>query len=86
MIFYDADGYRVLENREELKNPNLKEWANFISEIEEQILNNEFKVNHIKFIPPLTKVQIFKLKKNNPNITKVFIEESDGDVVEIPNI
>ena len=26
------------------------------------------------------------LKKNNPNITKVFIEETDGDVVEIPNI
>lgn len=41
MIFYDADGYRVLENKEELK---------------------------------------------NPNITKVFIEETDGDVVEIPNI
>ena len=41
MIFYDADGYRVLENKEELK---------------------------------------------NPNITKVFIEETDGYVVEIPNI
>ena len=52
MIFYDADGYRALENKEELKNPNLKEWASFISEIEEHILKNEFKVNHIKFIPP----------------------------------
>ncbi|EHN13387.1 DUF4274 domain-containing protein [Clostridium sporogenes] len=86
MIFYDADGYRVLQDREELKNPNLKEWANFISEIEERILNNKFKVNTIKFIPPLTKVQIFKLKKNNPNISKAFIEESDGDIIEIPNI
>lgn len=86
MIFYDADGYRVLENREELKNPNLKEWANFILQIEDKILNNQFKVNNIKFIPPLTKVQIFRLKKNNPNISKVFIEESDGNVVEIPNI
>ena len=86
MIFYDADGYRVLENKEELKNSNLKEWANFISEIEDKILNNELKANHIKFIPPLTKVQIFKLKKNNPNINKVFIEETDGYVVEIPNI
>ena len=86
MIFYDDDGYRVLENREELKNPNLKEWANFILQIEDKILNNQFKVNNIKFIPPLTKVQIFRLKKNNPNISKVFIEESDGNVVEIPNI
>ena len=40
MIFYDADGYRALENKEELKNPNLKEWVNFISEIEQQIINN----------------------------------------------
>lgn len=86
MIFYDADGYRALENKEELKNPNLKEWANFISKIGGKIINNEFKVNHIKFIPPLTKVQIFKLKKNNPSITKVFIEETDGCVVEIPII
>lgn len=86
MIFYDADGYRALENKEELKNPNLKEWTNFILKIREKITNNEFKVNHIKFIPPLTKVQIFKLKKNNPSITKVFIEETDGCVVEIPII
>ena len=41
---YDADGYRVLENKEELKNSNLKEWANFISAIEEKILNNEFRL------------------------------------------
>jgi len=86
MIFYDAEGYKVLENREELKNPNLKEWINFILEIEEKILNNEFKANNIKFTPPLTKVQIFKLKKTNPNITKGFIEESDGEVIGIPNI
>ena len=46
----------------------------------------EFKVNHSKFIPLLTKVQILKFKKNNPNVIKEFIEESDGDVVEIPNI
>lgn len=86
MIFYDADGYSVLENREELKDINLKEWTNFILEVEKKILNNEFKENHIKFIPPLTKVQMYKLKKSNPNIAKVFIEETDGDIVEIPNI
>ncbi|EJO5347967.1 DUF4274 domain-containing protein [Clostridium botulinum] len=86
MIFYDADGYRVLENREELKNSDLKEWVNFISEIEEKISNSKFKANNIKFTPPLTKVQIFKLKKSYPNITKILIEESDGDVIDIPNI
>ncbi|KHD35380.1 hypothetical protein NL50_13800 [Clostridium acetobutylicum] len=86
MIFYDADGYRVLENRDELKNPNLKQWADFISEIEEKILNNKFQSSAIKFIPPLTKVQVFKLKKNNPNIDKVFLEESGSEMIEIPSI
>ncbi|MBU3174528.1 DUF4274 domain-containing protein [Clostridium estertheticum] len=86
MIFYYADGYRVLENSDELNNPNLKQWTNFISEIKERIINNKFQCNRIKFIPPLTKVQIFKLKKNDPNINKVFLEESDGEVIEIPSI
>ena len=86
MIFYNADGYRVLENKDELKNPNLEQWSNFISEIENRILNNKFRYNNIKFIPPLTKIQIFKLKKNNSNIDKVFLEESNGEVIEMPII
>ena len=44
------------------------------------------RTTHIKFIPPLTKVQIFKLKKSNPNINKVFIEENNGEMVEIDNV
>lgn len=29
---------------------------------------------------------MLKYKKNNPNITNVFIEETAGDVLEITNI
>ena len=86
MIFYNADGYRVLENKDELKNPNLEQWSNFISEIENRILNNKFRYNNIKFIPQLNKIQIFKLKKNNSNIDKVFLEDSNGEVIEMPII
>lgn len=86
MIFYDADGYRVLESREELNNLNLKQWSSFIIEIEDKILNNKFRTNEIKFIPPLTMIQIFKLKKKNPDINKLFIEESNGEFIEIPQI
>lgn len=63
MIFYDADGYRVLEDSDELVNTNLTEWANFIQSLEKKILEKNFTKNNIKFVPPLTKVQIFKLKK-----------------------
>ena len=86
MIFYRADGYRVLEDRDELKNPNLRQWADFIIEIEKRILNNEFNHNTFKFSPPLTKVQIFKLRKSNSDVDRVFIEESDGYVIEVPII
>ena len=27
MMFYDADGYRVLEDKDELNNPNLVQWV-----------------------------------------------------------
>lgn len=86
MIFYDADGYRVLENRDELVTTNLKEWAIFMQSLEKKILEKKFTKNIIKFVPPLTKVQIFKLKKNNPKINDIFIEESEGIFVDVPNM
>jgi hypothetical protein len=86
MMFYDADGYRILEDEDELNNPNLVQWSNFISKIYEKISENKFKSSTIKFMPPLSKVQIFKLKKSKPNIDTIFLEESAGDFVEIPNI
>ena len=86
MIFYDADGYRLLLNKAELNNSNLVQWSNFISKIHDEILKNKLKASTIKFIPPLSKVQIFKLKKSNPNIDPIFLKESDGDFVEIPSM
>lgn len=86
MMFYDADGYRLLENEKELNNPNLVNWSTFISEIHERILKNNFKNKEIRFEPPLSKVQIFKLKKSNPDIDKILLEELDGKVVDIPRI
>jgi len=86
MMFYDADGYRILENKDELNNHNLVQWANFISEVYGKVINNKLSLSKIKFIPSLTKVQIFKLKKYNPDINMIFLEGSSGDFIEIPNI
>ena len=86
MMFYDADGYRILLDKAELNNSNLVQWSNFISKIHDEILKNKLKASTIKFIPPLSKVQIFKLKKSNPNIDPIFLKESDGDFVEIPSM
>ena len=86
MMFYDADGYRMLEDGNVVNNSNLVQWVKFISEMREGILKNKFQSNRIKFIPPLSKVQICKLKKYNQNIDKVFLEESSGVVIDISNI
>ncbi|GAB6088103.1 DUF4274 domain-containing protein [Alkaliphilus crotonatoxidans] len=74
MMFYAADGDRYLQDKDE-NNGNLKEWSIFIKELYNRIINNEFLKGDIKFVPPLSKVQIFKLKKIISDEESVFLEE-----------
>ena len=48
MLFYDADGYSVLENKKELENTDLKDWAAFIAKLLEKISADEFTMKHFK--------------------------------------
>ena len=73
MIFYSADGERYLQNKDE-KNDRLKEWSVFIKDLYNMILENRFKKSNIKFTPPLSKVQIYKLKKDIVNQEYIFLE------------
>ena len=73
MIFYSADGVRYLQNKDE-KNDNLKEWSVFIKDLYDMILENRFIKSDIKFVPPLSKVQVFKLKKDLVKEEYVFLE------------
>lgn len=74
MMFYAADGDRYLQDKDE-NNGNLKEWSIFIKELYNRIISNEFLKGDIKFVPPLSKVQIFKLKKIISDEESVFLEE-----------
>lgn len=49
-------------------------------------MNLEFKTQNISFSPELTKIQIFKLKKSNPSISDILINESPGNIIDIPKI
>nr|WP_314461611.1 DUF4274 domain-containing protein [uncultured Clostridium sp.] len=73
MIFYSADGERYLQNKDE-KNDRLKEWSIFIKDLYNMILENRFKKSNIKFAPPLSIVQIYKLKKDIVNEEFIFLE------------
>lgn len=63
LMFHYADGYRLLESREEVLNSPLQEWKVFILKLQNKIMNLEFKTQNISFSPELTKIQIFQLKK-----------------------
>ncbi len=73
MMFYAADGIRYLQDKSEVN--NLKEWSIFIKELYNKIINNEFLEGTIKFTPPLSKVQIFKIKKIINTNEEVFLKE-----------
>ncbi|ARZ63344.1 MULTISPECIES: DUF4274 domain-containing protein [Bacillus cereus group] len=86
LMFHYADGYRLLESPEEVSNSPLQEWKVFILKLQNKIMNLEFKTQNISFSPELTKIQIFKLKKRNPSISDILINESPGNIIDIPKI
>ncbi|MDA1846231.1 DUF4274 domain-containing protein [Bacillus cereus] len=86
LMFHYADGYRLLESPEEVSNSPLQEWKVFILKLQNKIMNLEFKTQNISFSPELTKIQIFKLKKRNPSISDILINELPGNIIDIPKI
>lgn len=86
LIFHYADGFRMLENPEEVSNSALEEWKGFLLNLYNKLINMNFKTQDISFEPELTKIQIYRIRKNNPNISDLLISKSPGELVDIPNI
>lgn len=63
LMFHYADGYRLLENSDEVSSSSLEKWKDFLSKIYNKLINLEFKSQNISFDPGLTKIQKYKLKK-----------------------
>lgn len=86
MVFYLADGYSFLSDKESFDESNQLEWKRFIKTLSERILNNEYKNSKIDFKVPLTKLQLYKLKKIL-NLEKMrLISDIEGETFEIPII
>lgn len=86
LMFHYADGYRMLENPDEVSSSSLEDWKDFLGKINNKLINLEFTSQNISFDPELTKIQKYKLKKINPNIPDILISKSPGEVVDIPKI
>ena len=86
LMFHYADGYRLLVSSDEISSSSLEEWKVFLRKIYNKLLSLDFKSQDISFDPELTKIQKYKLKKNNPDLPDVLISKSPGKEIDIPKI
>ncbi len=77
MIFYNADGLNYLQNKR--PNERLPEWSVFIEVLYKNILEKKYKPGTVSFENPLTKVQLFKLKKMISTEDEIFVNSIVGE-------
>lgn len=73
MIFYKSDGFRYLQEKDN-KIEGFENWIKFIEKLYLKIVNDTYQKSDIKFEPPLSKVQIYKLNKLLKRPEHIFIE------------
>lgn len=76
----------MLESSEEISSSSLEEWKVFLRKNYNKLLSLDFKSQDISFDPELTKIQKYKIKKNNPDLPDVQISKSPGKEIDIPKI
>ena len=55
--------------------PLIALWASFLQELYSQIMNGKFIAGDIFFEPPMSKVQLYKLKKILQEDEEIFVKE-----------
>jgi len=81
LIFYRADGLRYLTEKSE--NTNSSKWHSFVKNLYDSILSGKYQKGEIEFKVPLTKVQLYKLKKVLTEEENIFIENIEGKCLDI---
>jgi len=82
MVFFLADGFRYLIEKNETS--DIPEWLDFVSHLYNRIIIGDFPNSPIAFSVPLSKVQIFKLKKQLNEEEQVFVTAVDGENFDLP--
>ena len=81
LIFYRADGLSYLADKSD--NVNLPQWSSFIKRLYDSILTGKYKKGEIEFKVPLSKVELFKLKKTIREEEIIFIENIEGKCLDV---
>lgn len=81
LIFYRADGISYLFQKS--YNEKLPLWSSFIKTVYDSILDGKYQSGKIAFKVPLSKVQLFQLKKLLSEKENVFVENIVGKNLDI---
>ena len=81
LIFYSADGLNYLV--EKSYDADLPQWSSFIKKLYDSILERKYQKGEIEFKVPLSKVQLYKLKKMLTEQEMIFIENIEGKCLDI---
>ena len=81
LIFYRADGVSYLSEKSD--NENLPQWSSFIKKLYYSILSGRYQRGEIEFKVPLSKVQLFKLKRTITEEENIFTEDIEGKCLDI---
>lgn len=81
LIFYRVDGLSYLEDKSD--NAKLPQWSSFIKKLYDSILTGKYQRGKIGFKVPLSKLQLFKLKKVITEEENIFIENIEGKCFDI---
>ena len=81
LIFYRADGLSYLADKSD--NVSLPQWSSFIKRLYDSIIMGKYQRGEIEFKVPLSKVELFKLKKIITEEEKPFIENIEGKCLDV---
>ena len=79
MIFYLADGFCYFDDV--ALNSGSKTWSEFLRLLYKRISRQDFFTEDIASEPQISKAQVFKLKKSNPDIPTALLEKRNGVVI-----
>lgn len=81
MVFSFFGGYEFLLDDEE--NAFSESEKDFLSDLHERIKNKKFSNQSIKYIPELTRADKYHIKKSCPDISNIFLEGTEGELLDI---
>lgn len=87
LIFYSADGVQFLLNK--VYDESVNQWYSFIKKLYNAIITGKYQQEEIAFKVPLSKVELYKLKKtlneqgNLFNENSIFFKDIEGKNLDV---